>query len=226
MGVSTYQFRRWQPKSKSSWAWRIYEKHNVEFQRMYTSFDTGKKYTYQNLGQNGAQRKDDINKHLEFEFPWESKNFNDLNDWTSAFNDLENWINLNALVAILPNLETYIATIIPLALESDIGVLYGVSQRIDGIEILKHAKDKPFNFNDAITSCTKGTWYSRVLAYERIFGKAPNYLKNHVSELDLMRNSRNNVAHAFGREIESSRVNGRITTIPIQKLSRKKLLKF
>lgn len=226
MGVSTYQFKRWEPKGKSTWAWRVYKKHNTEFQRMYSSFDTGKKYTYQSLGKNGAQKSDDINNHLKFEHKWESKNFSKLDDWILAFNDLENWVNLNSLVAILSNLETYMATIIPLALESDIGVLYGVSHRIDGVEILKHGKDRPLNFDAIVLSCTKGTWDSRVLAYERAFGIVPKYLKNHVSELDLMRNLRNNVAHAFGREIESSRLNGKITTIPISRLSRQRLLKF
>lgn len=226
MGVSTYQFERWNPKAETSWAWRVYKKHNIEFQRMYTSFDTGKKYTYRNLGKNGAQKSDDICKHLEFEYPWEFKNFRDLDDWTSAFNDLENWMNLNALVAILSNLETYIATIVPLALESDVGVLYGVPRRIDGIEILKHGKDKPFNFEDIVLSCTKGAWGSRILAYERAFGRVPKFLKDHVSELDLMRNLRNNVAHAFGREISSSRISGQIKTLPILRLSRAKLLKY
>ncbi len=226
MGKSTYQFDRWKPRAKSSWAWRVFKKHNIEFQRMYTTFDTGRKYTYQNLGKNGAQKNDVPDKHFKFDRPWESKNFSDLEDWISAFNDLENWMNLNALVAILSNLETYIATIVPLALESDIGTLYGVPHRIDGIEILKHGKDKPFNFNDIVTSCTKGTWDSRISAYERAFGRAPKYLKNHVSELDLMRNLRNNVAHAFGRGIEAARVSGNIKTIPIEKLSRDRLLKY
>jgi len=226
MSRSTYQFDRWKPRSKSSWAWRVFKKHNVEFQRMYTSFDTSRKYTYQNLGTNGAKKSDNLDNHFKFDRQWESKNFGDLSDWINAFNDLENWMNLNALVAILSNLETYMATIIPLALESDIGVVFGVSHRIDGIEILKHGKDKPFNFEDIVISCAKGTWDSRISAYERAFGRAPKYLKNHISELDIMRNMRNNVAHAFGREIEASRENGNIKTLPIERLSRERLLKL
>jgi hypothetical protein len=226
MSISTYQFDRWKPRSKSSWAWRVFKKHNIEFQRMYTSFDTSRRYTYQNLGTNGAEKNDNPDSHFRFDRPWESKNFGDMSDWCNAFNDLENWMNLNALVAILSNLETYMATIIPLALESDIGVVFGVSRRIDGIKILKHGKETPFDFKDIVITCTKGTWDSRISAYERAFGKAPKYLKNHVSELDKMRNMRNNVAHAFGREIEASRKNGNINTLPIERLSRERLLKY
>lgn len=226
MGNSTYEFNRWQPRAKSSWAWRVFKKHNAEFQRMYSSFDTGRKYTYQNLGKNGALMTDSADKHFKFTNSWESKKFDDLSDWTDAFNDLENWMNLNALVAILSNLETYIATIVPLALESDTGVLFGLSQRVDGIEIVKHGKSKPINFDEMVTSCTKGTWGSRIAAYERIFGRAPKYLTSHISDLDVMRNLRNNVAHSFGRDIEAARVNGKIETLPIERLSRARLFKF
>lgn len=135
-------------------------------------------------------------------------------------------MNLNALVAILSNLETYMATIIPLALESDIGVLFGTPNKIDGIEILKNGKESPFDFDDIVVSCTKGTWDSRLAAYKRAFGRAPKYLEGQISELDKMRNLRNNVAHSFGRDIEASRKKGEVTTLPIEILSRQRLLKY
>ncbi len=70
--------------------------------------------------------------------------FKNIKEWSNSFNELQNWMNLNALLAMMSNLETYMATVIPLAIESDIGVLYGVSKRIDGIELLKHGKQKPW----------------------------------------------------------------------------------
>ncbi|MGI3067222.1 hypothetical protein ACRTEL_22730 [Vibrio diabolicus] len=226
MASSTYQFQRWSPRSKTSWAWRVFKKHNVEFQRMYSTFDTARKFTYKNLGTTGAQLTDSPTKHFKFERAWEAEQFSDVEDWTTAFNDLENWVNLNALVAISSNLETYMATIIPLALESDVGVIFGTSQRIDGIEILKHGKEKPFNFDEIVTSCTKGTWDSRASAYERAFGNIPKYLKNNLSDLDKIRNIRNNVAHAFGRDIDESRRKGELTTLPIERITCQRLMKY
>jgi hypothetical protein len=226
MATSTYEFDRWKTRSRSTWAWRVFKKHNLEFQRMYTSFDNSRKYTYSNLGKNSAKKEDPVTEHFSFGRSWEAEKFTDLTDWMGAFNDLENWMNLNALVAVLSNLETYISTVVPLALESDAGVVFGLSHRVDGIEVLKHGKKKPFDFSDVVTSCTKGTWDSRVSAYERAFIKAPKYLKNHISELDKMRNLRNNVAHAFGRDIEASRQRGKITTLPIERLSRERLIKY
>ncbi|WP_257969635.1 hypothetical protein [Vibrio parahaemolyticus] len=226
MASSEYQFNRWSPQAKTSWAWRVFKKHNVEFYRMYTAFDNSHKYTYKKLSADKAQWTDLPTKHFEFENQWEYEKFTDLQDWSSAFNQLENWMNLNALVAILSNLETYMATIIPLALESDVGVLFGTPNKIDGIEILKNGKESPFDFDDIVVSCTKGTWDSRLAAYKRAFGRAPKYLEGHISELDKMRNLRNNVAHSFGRDIEASRKKGEVTTLPIETLSRQRLLKY
>jgi hypothetical protein len=226
MSISEYQFNRWRPQAKTSWAWRVFKKHNLEFYRMYIAFDNAHKFTYEKLGQDKAQWSDLPAKHFKFDKQWEYEKFSNLKDWSSAFNQLENWMNLNALVAILSNLETYIATIVPLALESDIGVLFGLPNKIDGIEILKHGKDSPFNFTDTVVSCTKGTWDSRIAAYKRSFGRVPKFLEGHISHLDKMRNLRNNVAHAFGRDIEASRKKGVITTLPIETLSRERLLEY
>jgi len=226
MSRSNYQFDRWVPRSRTSWAWRVFKKHNHELMRMYTSFDNSKKFTYSSLGANGAKWEDPPIKHFNFASKREYEQFNNLKDWSETFNDLENWVNLNALVAISSNLETFIATIVPLALESDIGVLFGVSKRIDGIEIIKHGKDKPFDTEEAVESCTKGNWQSRLNSYKRVFGKTPKYLLNNISELEKIRIIRNNVAHSFGRDIKASRKKGELTTLPIKKLTRQQLYKL
>jgi hypothetical protein len=107
MATSTYEFDRWKTRSRSTWAWRVFKKHNLEFQRMYTSFDNSRKYTYSNLGKNNAKKEDLVTEHFSFGRLWEAEKFTDLTDWMGAFNDLENWMNLNALVAVLSNLEKY-----------------------------------------------------------------------------------------------------------------------
>lgn len=226
MAKSTYQFDRWKPRNRFSWAWRVFKKHNTELLRMYTCFDNSKKYTYQNLGKASSGWKDLPTKHFSFSKRWEYEQFKDLKDWSSAYNELENWINLNALVAISSSLETYMATIIPMAIESDVGVLYGTPRRIDGIEIVKHGGDKPFNFEDVVISCTKGSWQSRLNSYEKLFGKVPKYLLGQISDLEKIRVLRNDVAHAFGRDIEASRKKGMLTTEAAHRLSRDRTIKL
>ncbi|MDR5045735.1 MULTISPECIES: hypothetical protein [Bacillus cereus group] len=220
------EFYRWQPRSETSWAWRVFKKHNDEFYKMYTTFYNSYNYTYKMLGINNAEWEDQPEKHFNFEHGWEKKRFTDIKDWSTSFNGLENWTNLNALVAISSNLETYIATIVPLALESDIGVLFGTPRRIDGIEIIKFGNEKPSNFDKLVVGCTKGTWESRLNTYERLFGTVPQYLRDNIGELEKIRNIRNEVAHAFGRDIDESRKNGEVTTLPIKKLSRRNFIKL
>ncbi|AZI51793.1 hypothetical protein L2D04_08435 [Pantoea agglomerans] len=226
MSRSTYSFDRWTPQSKSSWAWSVFKKHNNELLRMIIAFENSYKYTFSNLGASKANLSDSPELHFKFKNKNDIEKFGDLNEWVNSYNQLENWVNLNALVSLMSNLETYMATIIPLAVESDIGVLYGLPNRIDGIEIVKHNQKKPHGIEEIVTSCTKGTWGSRVGSYKKIFDKAPKYLEGHISELDKMRNLRNNVAHAFGRDIESAREKTSITILPSNKLSREKLMHY
>lgn len=223
MARSTYQFDRWKPREKSTWVFRVFKKHNVELLRMYTAFETSRKFTYSNLGKT-AKWTDQPSQHFPFARPLGYDQFETMRDWSDAYNDLENWLNLNALVAISSNLETYMATVVPLALSSDVGVLYGTSRAIDGIQILKHGHDKAFDFHQHVVACTKGDWSSRVAAYQRCFGRAPKFLLNNISALEKIRSLRNNVAHSFGRDIEASRAQQQVKTLPIERLSRDTLL--
>jgi len=187
---------------------------------MYAAFNSGKRFTYQELGKSGAQWTDPVHPHLSFEMDWEDDLFSSLKDWSDGFNDLENWLNLNALVAISSSLETFMAMIIDLALESDVGVVYGLPRKIDGIEILKNGKENPFDHSEAIQACTKGDWTARLASYKRCFGRCPKYLQGKISELERIRKLRNSVAHAFGRDISESRKKGELTTLPMERLPR------
>lgn len=226
MTRSQVQFDRWKPREKSTWVFRVFKQHNAELLRMYTSFENSHKYTYKKLGESGANWSDPPTKHFDYQAPHEYKQYKDLKEWSESFNDLENWINLNALVTISSNFETYLSTVIPLALSSDVGVLYGVPHKMDGIEILKNGHKQPFDFNDIVIGCTKGEWSSRLAAYEKAFAKSPRIFSSNISSLDAIRRLRNDVAHAFGRDIEASRNHQEIKKLPIKNLSRERLLKL
>ena len=226
MARSTYVFDRWVPREKSTWAFRVFKKHTSELLRMYTAFDNARGHTYSNLGKT-ASWSDPPDRH--FKFPHRllrQDQFSDLKEWSNTFNDLANWVNLNALVAISSNLETYLATVIPLAVASDVGVLHGVPRRIDGIAILKHGRANAFNFEQYAVACTKDDWSKRLAAYERLFGRSPKFFSSNIASLERIRRIRNNVAHAFGRDIEASRNQMEVKTVPIEKLSVESLLQL
>jgi hypothetical protein len=226
MGSSNYEFDRWKHKSKSSWPLRIFKQHTNELLRMFIAFNNSKSYTYKNLGKDNSKWEDKLDKHFKFENKWEYDKFDDLKDWSNGYNELENWINLNALVSMSSSFETYIATIVPLALESDIGVLFGTSHKIDGMSILKYGKNEPFDFNNIVVGITKGDWNSRVAIYKKTFDNVPKYLESNISSLEKIRKIRNDLAHAFGRDIEASRDKFILKSLPIKKLSREKFLKY
>jgi hypothetical protein len=223
MSHSARLFDRWKPRESSTWVFRVFKKHNIELLRLYTAFETSRRFTYKNLRGVGAW-SDSPATHLAFAPPLGADQFVDMRDWSNAFNEFENWANLNALVSISSNLETYLATVVSLALSSDVGTLYGTSQKIDGIGILKHGHEGALSFDEHVTGCTKGDWNVRLAAYLKYFGRAPKFFASNIAPLEQIRRIRNSVAHAFGRDIDASREHQRVRALPVERLSRDSLL--
>ena len=192
---------------------------------MYIAHIASHEYVYRTLGKS-AKWEDTITTHFKFKDETQENTFENIKSWSDAYNEFDNWVNLNSIMAMSSNLETYMSTVIKLALESDVGVLFGTSKRIDGIEIIKHGRSQPFDFEDKLMSCTKGEWGSRASAFERIFGKVPTLLSENISTLEKLRKLRNNVGHAFGRDIEASRNHSVINTLDIKTLKREKTLAY
>jgi len=192
---------------------------------MYIAHIASSEFIYRNLGES-ASWEDPIKKYFEFKDETQEHTFEDMRSWSNSYNDFNNWVNLNSIMAMSSNLETYMATVINLSLESDVGVLFGAKNRIDGIEIIKNGRHQPFNFEDKIVSCTKGEWGSRVNAFSNIFGEAPQILLDNISSLEKLRKIRNNVGHAFGRDIKNSRNHAVIDIVEMKKINREKTLKY
>lgn len=227
MSRSKIEFDRWHIRQGvSSWAFQVFQKHNKELTEMYISHILSKQYTYQTLGYNDADFKDLVYKHFNFKNNSYSKVFNNIELWSDSFNKFDNWTNLNTIMAMSANLETYMVTVIKLALESDIGVLFNASKKIDGMEIIKNSNNYPFEIEDKIISCTKGDWSSRVSNFEKIFTIVPAILKENISSLEKIRNLRNDIGHSFGREINKSREHNILTPIKIQTIKQEKIIEY
>lgn len=227
LSKSKIEFDRWNArKGVSSWAFRVFQKHNKELTEMYISHLLSKQYTYKSLKQNSAKFKDLTHNHFDFRDNSYSDVFNNLQIWSDNFNKFDNWTNLNAIMAMSANLETYMATVIKLALESDIGVTFNATRKIDGVEIIKNSDKYPFELEDKIISCTKGDWSSRVSNFEKIFTVAPSILKNNISSLDKIRKLRNDIGHAFGREIDKSRDHNVLTPVETQTIKQEKIIEY
>jgi hypothetical protein len=205
MGKSTRQFERWNTVMKSTWTYQVFNKYNDELNEMLWANKATFKQTYSNLKNNNAKWTDLASDHLLFDVPKGEEAFQDLKQWSDTYNKFNNWTNLNALLALTSNFETYIATIVSLAIESDPGILYESSRTIDGIILQKKGCKKNKFHNDIIESVIKGDWNSRFSAYKRTFAIAPSEFESNIGELERIRNLRNKIGHAFGRDIQTSR---------------------
>jgi len=218
-------FDRWIPNEKSSWIFQVFQKYNSELEKNLWSYYPASKYLYKKLGENSAEWTDNVNKHFYFTQKKEELYIN-LQDWSDSYKNFDNWVNLNTIMSISANFETYIASIISLALKSNPGIILGATKMIDGVSILKNGTPTKLNFDDQITLCTKGDWNSRINAFDKIFGEVPEILKTKVSSLERIRKLRNNVGHAFGRDISTARDHAIKKTIPTETISRDKTLEY
>jgi hypothetical protein len=211
---------------KSTWTYQVYKKYNDELNQMLWSNVAASKSIYKQLGTNGAKWTNQASAHLEFTVPKGEESFTDLQHWSDVYNQFNNWTNLNALLAISSNMETFLSTIVSLALESDPGILFNSPKSIDGVVLLKNGATKSKIHEDIIIGITKGDWNSRVSTYRRVFITVPKVLEDNIGELEKIRNLRNKVGHAFGRDIEGSR-NHEVKSInAMEKLTDYKLKKY
>lgn len=226
MAKSDLEFNRWKPILKSTWSFQVFNKYNDEINNFLWANKAVTKQTYVNLHNSNAKWEDLPSNHLIFDVPKGQETFKSLKEWSDTYNNFNNWTNLNALLALSSNLETYLATVINLALDSDPGVLFESSKSIDGIVLLKHnAKRNKFQ-EEIITSITKGDWNSRTSSFEKVFGQIPFELKNNIGNLEKIRTLRNKIGHSFGRDIEESRKHEVKDILQMEKLSDSKLKKY
>ncbi|MEF1312030.1 hypothetical protein QTO01_18235 [Vibrio mytili] len=149
-----------------------------------------------------------------------------LKDYSDHLKDFDNWTRLNTLVSVLSYFEIYLSTAVSLAIESDLGLIHSVRKKIDGVMVLKYNNKENYSFFDKSELITKGTWYQRVSNFLSLFHLAPISLGSNISELEKMRKLRNNVAHAFGRDIDKTRSRHTLEILPIERLSEERLMRY
>lgn len=218
-------FSRWVPNEKSTWIFQVFQKYNEELEKSLWSYHPASKKVYKTLKKDEASWTDTATKHFDFDDK-KDEIFKDLKDWSNSFNQFDNWVNLNVIMSISGNFETYIASVVSLALKSNPGILFGASKIVDGISILKNGTATKLDFEPQVLLCTKGDWSSRTSAFEKIFGHLPDILKRKISQLEQIRKLRNKVGHSFGRDIDEARKHIFKNIIPTESLSREKTYQY
>ena len=126
-------YSRWMPSHKNSWPYRIFNQYNTELNRIVMAYTSANKFTYSKLKSDGATWNDKAFKFLY------TNNNNEITikNWSDTFNQFDNWVRLNELLAVSAYFETYLSAIISLSFESDPGLLIGSKHGIDGIKLFK-----------------------------------------------------------------------------------------
>lgn len=208
---------RWSPLYEHSWGYRIFKQYDEELNHLLVSSLYSSTYTYSHLKSDGAMwdslvkdylNKDSYNQKLT------------IREWSNAYNSYMNWMRLSFLMSICSYFETYIASIIKECIESDPGLVYGCPHVIDGIKLKKmNVLIRKDEVEQKIISCTKGDWNSRIVYLQRLFADIPNILISSISDLEKIRLLRNDVGHAFGRDIENAHKYDAIKITPMRRIS-------
>jgi hypothetical protein len=220
---SIREFKRWIAHDPSSWSFQVFQKYDLELICIWEAHIAATRFTYSHLKKDGAKWTDLPSKHFDMnKIDWYK--YNDLKAWSDSFNLFDNWVNLSVVLTTASNLETYLASVITMALDSDPGLVLGVGKSIDGAVVLKYRRPAVFKIGEQINACTKGDWSSRLDAFEKLFGECPQEFRSSHSTLEELRGIRNRFGHAFGRDIDAARLHGVLTKIPMERLSRERAI--
>lgn len=221
MSRSRKKFNRWQAVGKSTWPYRIFQKFNGELHQLINTHLVSTEALYSGLKARGAKWGDNPAKffnpaHRDFEL------YKNLREWSDAYNLFDNWVTLSRIVTISSTIETYLASVVGTALDSDPGVTLGMSKCVDGAMVLKNGPSKSLDSASYIEACTKGVWSARIHAFESLFQGSPPEFRSAHSALDEIREIRNRFGHAFGRDIDEARKHGVLELLPIERLSQER----
>lgn len=223
------EFDRWKSQDDYSFAYRLFSGYHTYMNNMYWSYAPVFHYS-RNIYRRAISENTDITTHEIFKVDRRNKDgrrvISNAKQWSHNNTEFDNWTRLNTLVAVNSYFEIYLSTIVSLALESDLGVLYSISKEVDGIKVLKYGTIDDYSFFDKSEEVTKGSWDSRISNYKKIFKYSPKVLDDNIGDLERIRKLRNKVAHSFGRDIELSRARETKQNLEIERLSLKRLQKY
>jgi len=138
--------------------------------------------------------------------------------------DYSNWTRLNSLMAAVSFFEIYFKSVINTALTSDPGIIKGKTKAIDGIILYKIGIQE--DYQNEIKDCIVGDWPKRNATFKRIFGSSPLVLEDNLSLLETIRELRNGVGHAFGRDPDAYEDQIGIFDPPMSRLPHETMIKY
>lgn len=220
-------FDRWESKDKHSYAFRIFSKYHTYMNSLYWAHvPASQNVQYQCRQALKLPNVPTTGEYFNLKGPNAFRVSDSIDSYSEHLKEFDNWTRLNTLVSVLSYFEIYLSSVLSLSIESDVGLLHSVPRQIDGAIVLKYNNGESHSFFDKSESVTKGDWHQRINNFLSIFKLAPISFEKNISDLEKMRKIRNNVAHAFGRDINDSRSRYTLEVLPIERLSERRLIRY
>ena len=214
---SNVKFQRWSAVQRQTWPFQLYKQYNEELSGFIWAEYAAHEYTKKQIKKEVKDMATDCAPYITF--PPKVWNFQTMQQWLDAFDEGQNFLYLNCVVALSSNLETFLSAIISLAIESNPGVLLKAPMSIDGVKLLKYKPLDKKVYEKQVKACVEGTWQKRKNAIKDLFGCYPIELDKNTNALESIRKMRNKVGHAFGRDIDQSRVFSSLMKQPSERVS-------
>ena len=221
------EFDRWNSKDNTTWVYRLFIKRMTHLNEILWASIPALSFAQGMYRRNKKADNPIITTEQLFKATGDDVHRLDpkVDDWYRNIHEFENWNRLNSLVALISTFEVYLSSVVSLSIESDPGIILRASKIIDGARVLKSNNDKHEFFSNT-EKITKGTWTERSNELKRLFPDVPEIIFGNISELDQMRILRNNVTHAFGRNIEAARSRGLTVLDRAERLQLNRLKKW
>ena len=137
---TTVQFHRWgNEKGNSSWEFKVFKKQHTELFSIYWNYISSNSFTkYLVKKENDKTSNVSVWDFLHIDEEGQKNVENNYMSWNSNNKKFFSWVKLNVLLAMVSNFELYISNIATVAVESNPGLLFEKTERIDGIKYLKN----------------------------------------------------------------------------------------
>lgn len=215
------KFNRWEyPGATLSFS--RFRKYHSDINNLYWSFKSSIPPTFK--ATRGHKFEDKMHEVFNIDPIDYGRRIIPLKEWRDNFTDFQNWTRVGVLMSLVSNFETYIHSISSLAIESKPGILLQSPNAIDGVILLKRRKE--YSFVDETIDIVKGEWSSRISFLNNLFGSHPPIFSQNISELEKIRNLRNNFGHSFGRNVSINKLILNVDYFEAERLSEERLIKW
>ena len=215
------KFERFTRSEGSSWALWEFNEHETQINNIYWASVASLSYSTYTV--RNAPKHEDVPTILKATGPNATRFPANPKIWLTTTATLQDWTRGSFVMAATGALERYVQRAVLTALLSDPALIYGKSRAIDGIAWLKLGINVDHAF--VLDTVTIGKWPQRYSAFKKIFGEVP-LVKHHLAILEEIREFRNDVGHAFGRDLSHKLISDTRSPQKMQKLKQQRLIEW